>query len=188
MATAAETTTIREAVGYFRSAGTLQAAIDELMSSGFDRAELSLLASEQAVEEQLGHVYRKVAELEDDPKAARTFYVSDESVGAAEGALIGAPLYVAAGATGGVILASGGTMAAAILGAALAGGAGSLIGVTFAKLFGDRHAGHLKEQLDHGGLLLWVRTRNGTLEARAVDIMRRHSGHDVHVHTLAAEG
>ena len=43
-----ETDAIREAVGYFETADALQEAIDELMSSGFDRAELSLLAAEHA--------------------------------------------------------------------------------------------------------------------------------------------
>jgi hypothetical protein len=41
-------------------------------------------------------------------------------------------------------------MAAAILGAALAGGAGGLIGGILAKLIGDRHAHRLQEQLEHG--------------------------------------
>jgi hypothetical protein len=40
---------LREAVGVFPSAGYLQAAIDELLSSGFRRAELSLLAGEDVV-------------------------------------------------------------------------------------------------------------------------------------------
>ena len=38
---------VREAVGVFKGSAVLQAAIDELLASGFDRAELSLLASEQ---------------------------------------------------------------------------------------------------------------------------------------------
>jgi len=59
-----ETTTIREAVGVFHEWNALQAAVDELESSGFDRAELSLLAGEQAVQDKLGHVYEKVADLE----------------------------------------------------------------------------------------------------------------------------
>jgi hypothetical protein len=46
--------TVREAVGVFASEHDLQAAIDELLSSGFHRAELSLLASESAVKEKLG--------------------------------------------------------------------------------------------------------------------------------------
>ena len=46
--------TLREAVGVFTSANDLQEAIDELQSSGFHRAELSLLANEEAVNEKLG--------------------------------------------------------------------------------------------------------------------------------------
>lgn len=178
---------IREAVGYFKSPEALQAAVDELLSSGFDRAELSLLADESTVEEKLGHQYRKVAELEDEPQAARCCYVSTESIGDAEGALIGGPLYVAAGATAGVTLASGGTMAAAILGAALAGGTGGLIGSVLAKLVGDWHAHRIQEQLEHGGLLLWVRTRDADHEKTAIAIMQKHSGFDVHVHAIPAE-
>lgn len=177
---------IREAVGYFKAADELQSAIDELLSSGFDRAELSLLASEDAVEKHLGHKYKKVEELEDEPKVARCCYVSHEAIGDAQGGLIAAPLYVAATAAVGLVLASGGTMGAAILGAALAGGTGGLIGGLLAKLLGDQHARHMQEQLEHGGLLLWVRTWNEADEARATDIMKKHSGRDVHIHSLAA--
>ena len=178
--------TIREAVGYFQTADQLQAAIDDLMSSGFDRAELSLLAGEQAIEEQLGHRYRRVEELMDDPQVARRFYVSTEALGDAEGALIGGPFYVAALAAAGLVLASGGTMAAAIIGAALAGGTGGVIGGVLAKLVGDQEASYLQEQLERGGLLLWVRTRNAAKEKEAVAILQRHSGQEVHVHAIPA--
>lgn len=181
-----EVVKIREAVGYFESAQSLQEAIDDLLTSGFDRADLSLLASERAIKDKLKHRYSKVAGLEDDPAVARCSYVSTESIGDAEGSLIGAPLYVAATAAAGIILASGGTMAAAILGAALAGGAGSLIGGILARLVGEHQARHLQEQLEHGGLLLWVRTWDAADERRAMEILRRHSGRDVHVHAIPA--
>jgi hypothetical protein len=77
-------------------------------------------------------------------------------------------------------------MAAAILGAALAGGAGGLIGGILAKLVGDRHAEYLQEQLEHGGLLLWVRTRDAAHEQHAVDILKKHAGREVHVHAIPA--
>lgn len=186
MPSSQETNAIREAVGYFVTANELQEAIDELLSTGFDRADLSLLASDRAVEEKLGHKYRKVAELEDEAKVARSSYLSREALGDAEGALIGGPFYVAASAAAGIIVASGGTMAAAIIGAALAGGAGGLIGVILAKLIGEGHAHHLQEQLEHGGLLLWVRTWDAADERRATEILKKHSGRDVHVHSIAA--
>jgi hypothetical protein len=56
-----EARTVREAVGVFNRSEDLQDAIDELLSSGFDRAELSLLASEHAVEESLVIGMRKSA-------------------------------------------------------------------------------------------------------------------------------
>jgi hypothetical protein len=136
----------------------MQEAIDELMSSGFDRADLSLLATERASEQKLGHRSTKIKKLEDDPTIPRAAYVSTESVGDAEGGLIGGLMYVGATAAAGAIVATGGTLAAAIVGAALAGGAGGLIGSMLAAWVGDQHARHLQEHLDRGGLLLWART------------------------------
>ncbi|WP_338468054.1 hypothetical protein RXV95_05720 [Novosphingobium sp. ZN18A2] len=173
---------IREAVAYFDTAKDIEAAIDELLRSGFDRAEVSLLATESAVEEKLGHKYRKVSELEDDPAVPRTFYVPTESIGGAEGALISAPLYLAAFSTIGAVVASGGSLLAVIAAAVAAGGAGGALGTVLARLVGDHHAQYLQEQMRHGGLLLWVRTWDKADEERAVAILTRHTGHDVHIH------
>jgi hypothetical protein len=179
-----EALTIREAVGVFDSPDKLQEAIDDLMSSGFDRAELSLLAAEETVDQKLGHKYRKVAELEDDPIVPRCCYTSTESLGDAEGGLIGGLMYIGATAAAGAVVASGGTLALVIAAAALAGGVGGLFGSLLAKWVGDHHAQYLQEQLDHGGLLLWVRTRTAEHEQRATRILSGHSGRDVHVHAL----
>ena len=134
------TATIREAVGVFHDPDMLQEAIDELLSSGFDRAELSLLAGEHAIKEELHHRYRKVAELEDDPRVPRTAYVSLESIGDAEGGLIGGLMYIGAVVAGGAVVASGGTLAGAFLAAAMAGSAGGLFGSALAKLIDYHHA------------------------------------------------
>ena len=176
--------TIREAVGVFDNPEAFQEAIDKLMSSGFDRAELSLLASEQTVDEKLSHHYEKVKELEDNPKIPRAAYVSTESIGDAQGGLVGGLMYVGATAAAGAIVITGGTLAAAIAAAAVAGGAGGLIGSILAKWVGHRQAQYLQEQLNHGGLLLWVRTWDAGDEKRAVEILAKHSGRDVHVHAL----
>jgi hypothetical protein len=177
---------VREAVGVFNRPEQLQGAIDELLSSGFHRAELSLLASEHAVEEKLGDRFQKVEALEDDPKVPRTAYVSTAAIGGAEGAVIGTLMYVGATAAAGAILVSGGTLAAGIAAMALAGGVGGLIGTIVAKWIGDHHAQYLQQQIEHGGLLLWVRTWDLEEEKRAVEILRKHSGTDVHLHTIPA--
>ncbi len=174
----------REAVAVFKSASDLQAGIDDLLSNGFNRAELSLLANEDAVNKELGHAYQKASELEDDPAAPRVAYVSTETIGDAEGALIGTPLYIAAFAAAVAIVVSGGSLAAAIAGATVAGGAGAAIGTVLARLVGKQHAERIEDQLAHGGLLLWVRTWNAADEQRAREILEKHSGEDVHVHGL----
>src|SRR5688500_20325160 len=100
----------REAVAVFRSAEHFESAIDELLSSGFDRAELSLLAAEEAVEEKLGHHYQRGTELEDDMSVPRTCYVSTGARGDADGVLGGSLPYVGAVAAVGLVLASAGAL------------------------------------------------------------------------------
>jgi hypothetical protein len=178
--------TVREAVGVFHRAEELQAAIDDLLQSGFHRAELSLLASEHAVNRKLGHRYRKVSSLEDDPVIPRAAYVSPEAIGGAEGGLIGVLLYIGAVAAAGAIVASGGTLTAAIIGAVLSGGTGGVIGSLLAQWLGEEHGRHLQEQVERGGLLLWVRTWDAADEERAMRILKHHSGEHVHVHALPA--
>lgn len=182
MTIAQEAVSIREAVAVFDTGDTLQNAIDELLSSGFHRAELSLLANEAEVVSKLGHKYRKPSELQDDPSVPRAAYVSTEAIGDGQGALIGALFYVGAGLLMGPVAAAGGTLVEMVGAAVLGGGAGGLGGTWLAKLLGDQHEQRIKEQLQHGGLLLWVRTWNADEEDRAVQILKRHSGRDVHVH------
>lgn len=183
----AATGTVREAVGVFHDANALEAAVDELLTHGFDRSHLSLLASRQAVEQTLHHRFQKVAELEDDAAVPRVAYISRESIGDAEGGLVGGLMYVGAVAAAGGILASGGVVAGAVLGAILAGGAGGLVGSALARLIDEHHAHYLQDQLDSGGILLWVRTVDAAHEQRAREILERHSAGDVHVHGLPAE-
>lgn len=173
---------VREAVAVFATEQALQDAIDELLTSGYNQADLSLLASEDAITEKLGHRYRKVSELEDSPGGVEVAYVSPESRGDAQGAVIGALMYVGAGILMGPVAAAGEGIAAILSAAVIGGGLGGTIGSVLATLIGEQHADDIQQQLKHGGLLLWVRTWDPEHEKRAVDILKRHSGKDVHVH------
>ncbi len=175
---------VREAVGVFHDGRTFQEAIDDLLNSSFDYSELSLLAGEHTIMEKLGHEIERVKDAEDDPSVPRAAYIETESVGDGEGALIGGLFYVGAVAAAGAVVATGGTLAPAIAAAVAAGGAGGLIGSFLARWLDRHHAHYLQEQLDHGGLLLWVRTQTPEDERRACEILKRHSGEDVHVHDL----
>jgi hypothetical protein len=172
----------REAVGLFESSDALQGAIDELLSSGFDRADLSLLGSEQAISSTLSHSFERT-ELEDDLTAPRSAYVSPDAIGTAEGSLISALAYVGGVAAAGVIAVAGGPLTMIAIGAGVAGGAAGLVGARLAKMLGDRRAADIRGHLAAGGLLLWVRTWHVDDEVRAVGILTKHSGRDVHVHS-----
>lgn len=180
-----ETGGIREAVSLFKNSDVLQGAIDELLSSGFDRADLSLLGSEDAIDEVMGHAFQRT-DLEDNPATPRGVYVSPDAVGTAEGSLISVLAYVGGVTTAGAIAIAGGPLTLIVVGAGLAGGVGGLIGAGLAKLVGDRRAADIHDHLHAGGLLLWVRTWSSADERRAVAILARHSGRDVHVHSLPA--
>jgi len=185
MSFASRSDQVRETVAAFKNVAELEAAIDELLESGFNRSEISLLASEKAVEEKLGHYYEKPLEIEDDPEAPRVAYVSKESIGAAEGALIGGPLYVAAATAAGLVIAAGGPIVAAITAMTISGSAGALIGAVLAGYVGKKYARHIEEQLEHGGIVLWVNLRDAAHEARAAEILQKYAVGDLHVHEVA---
>jgi uncharacterized protein YdbL (DUF1318 family) len=179
-------TLIREAVGVFHSAQQLECAVEALEENGFDRAEISLLASQEAVREKLGHHFYDAKSLEDDPKVPRTAFVSTASVGDAEGALIGGLTYVGALAAAGAVVASGGALAMTLAAAMTGGASGGLIGGLLAGIVGEQHAAALQRQLERGGLLVWVRTATEAEEARACKVLAGNGGEDVHVHTIEA--
>jgi len=182
----AENTLGHEAVGVFHDPEMLQLAIDDLLSSGFDRADLSFLASRRAVEEKLGYAYKSVRELEDEPGVPTVAYVSTESIGDAKGGVAGALIYIGAVSTAGAIIASGGTVAAAIAAAVVAGTGGAALGAMLDRFIEKKHLRRIEEQLIRGGFLLWVRTCDAPHESRAVDILKRNRGDHVHVHDLSA--
>jgi len=175
---------VTEAVAVFHDVSDLDAAVEALQSAGFKRADISLLASEEAVEKKLGHRYERVEELEDDPKAPRVAYRTRESVGETEDVIIGSMTYLPAVLAAGTVVASAGVVAAAVTGTAIAG---ALIGTVLARWLDKSHAEHLQEQLEHGGLLLWVRTHDQQQEQTALKVLLEHSGTDVHVHRLPAK-
>lgn len=174
----------REAVALFSDERKLQAALAELTRRGFGTERFSLLASCDAIEAKLGHRFRKVADLEDNARVPRVAFVPKEIEQGSENSLIGALTYVAA--SFGLILASSGGLAPMILAATAAGGTVASAGEALKWLVGHEHHRVYEEQLKCGGLLVWVRVDNDQEAKSAVEILRRHSGGDVHLHTLGS--
>lgn len=171
---------LREVVAVFATPDALEAAVFELETQGFDRAAFSLLASEQAVEQKLGRRYRRIEEMEDEPDAPHATFFSKVSRIEAEFGLAPALAFLAAVAVG---LGSA-TITLPIL---IAAGAGATVGAGFGRLIHTRHAEQLREQLERGGILLWVSVRGAEEEAKAIAILKAHGAHDVHGHELAMD-
>lgn len=168
---------IREAVAVFEDADSLEAAVVALESHGFDRAAFSVLADEATVEEKLGHRYRSVREMEDEPAAPRETFFTHVSRAEAE---YGLPLGLAAVA--GLALAGVG----GLLPLLVAVGGGAALGSVLGQKLHQHHAQRMREQMARGGLLLWVNVRNEEEEKAALEILGQHSAHDLHVHDIAA--
>jgi len=171
------TGTIREAVAVFDDADSLEAAVVALESHGFDRAAFSVLADEATVEHKLGHRYRSIKEMEDEPAAPRETFFTHVSRTEAE---YGLPLGLAAVA--GLALAGVG----GVLPLLVAVGGGAAIGGVLGQKLHQHHAKRVREQLARGGLLLWVNLRDKAEEEAALHILGKHSAHDLHVHDISA--
>jgi len=167
---------IREAVAILENTEALDGAVYDLETRGFDRAAFSLLASEETVAEQLGHRYQQVKEVEDDPKVPRATFFS--RISRLEAEYLPAPALASIGA---IMFAGTGIGVPALI----AAGGGALIGAALGRLIHQHHAVAVQQQLKRGGLVLWVNVRNAREEQIALDVLREHSAHDVHVHDIA---
>ncbi len=150
---------IREAVASFPDRAHFRKAVSALVAAGFEPTDLSVLASHRplsAAEESRGDLI--AAGLSDEIK-----YIG--------------PLTIA-----GIILISGGPIAATV--AALVGA--GLGGAALKELFDDYTAAPHREEfaaaLHAGAALLWVRCADPELELRALRILDEAGGRHVHVH------
>src|SRR5665213_2897954 len=168
--------TIREVVAVFDDTKSLDGAVYALETRGFDRAAFSLLASEAAVAEKIGHRYQQMKDVEDDPNVPRGTFFS--RISRLEMDYLPAPFLASVGA-----LAFAGF--GPLLPVLVAVGAGALLGAALSGVMHEQHAALVKEQIARGGLLLWVDVRNAKEEETALEVLRAHSAHDVHVHDIA---
>jgi hypothetical protein len=169
--------TIREVVAAFGNAAALDNAVFDLETHGFDRAAFSVLATEDTVARELGHRYRQVREVEDDPLVPRETFFSKMS--RLEAVYLPAP---GLASLGWLTLAGVGGAVPAVI----AAGIGGLIGAVLGGLIQQHYATRVQEQLARGGIVLWVNVRDSAEEEHALQILRGLGAQDVHAHELAA--
>jgi hypothetical protein len=173
---------VPEAVGVFESFETLQAAFYDLRSVGFHHSDISLLGRQEVLEEKLGKAFWRAPDLEDDPRAPRANFVSEEAMGELEGGIVGGFFFVGSYIAMMAMLTPASTLAASIAAIAIGGSPTAIIGALLARRVDKGHKEYYGNQIRHGGILMWVRTRDKEREDLAVKILKGHSGRDVHVH------
>src|SRR5436190_20845683 len=153
---------VREAVGSSPDREHFRNAVAALLAAGFDRSEISVLASHDSL-----------AVAEDEPGTSKGILAA----GLTEEIKYVAPLTVA-----GIIVLSGGPIAiavAAVVGAGLGGAA-------LKELFDDYTAAHHSENfaaaLKAGAALPWVRCGDPDRQLAATRILEEAGGRHVHVH------
>ena len=177
----------KEVVAVFDDADALETAVNELETSGFDRAAISVLATSAKAERHIASLYRALREIEDSSDAPREAFVSRHSRTEGEAAAVGVPLYIGGIAGAFAIVASGGTLALAIAAAIAGGAAGAGLGALLAMAIGRHHSARIGEALRRGGLILWVTVATSEAEKRALALLERLGGQDVHVHEIHRE-
>ncbi|BAI71316.1 hypothetical protein AZL_006780 [Azospirillum sp. B510] len=181
--------TLREAVAVFDSRDALQNAVDDLTLAGFQRHELSLLASDETIRERLGDDSPRDADsLAHDPDAPRQAYLSPEDVGSGKGVAVGFPAYVGAIIATGAVLATGGTALAAAAAAAAAGLGSGAAGSFLSQWITDKRNEPMLQRLDAGGILLWVAVGDAAREAMALEILNRHAARPAETHDVRQSG
>lgn len=177
-----EMTGAREAVGVFDNPFEMDAAIAELENTAFPRDAISILANTPDIKKQFGTSVVRPEDVEDDPDAPRTVPVHPEEKAMGIAALIGVTVYTAM--TAGVVFFGQAStpfdwMAAIILGSV----GGAAIGIAvwlFTRHLRNRRA----QQIQAGGIVMWVRTPDEDRENLARDILMKHGAHDVHIHQV----
>lgn len=176
--------TVREVVGIFHDAKSLEKAADALMSGGIDRSLLSLIATEDVLREKLGGKLGSAEDLADDESVPRISYADHSEVSLGQGALISGLFYVGAMIGTGVVFASGGAPLVALIAGTVGGVSAGGIGAALSMRLGQVVAGKVEDEVARGGLILWARTPTPESEEKALKIMRDCGAYDVHAHGL----
>jgi hypothetical protein len=131
---------VREVTGVFHSRDALETAVGALLESGFDWADIDIMAGADAIVEKLGGIYAPTGELADMPEAPRRFFRAREDVTVPLAGAAGILTYIGATAAALGVVASGGALAAAVAAAAAGGAAAGGIGALIARTRGQEEA------------------------------------------------
>ena len=175
----------REVTGVFHSRRALDTAVQDLLSSGFDRADIDVSASPDEQQRRLNYQAIPAADLADIPAAARRPYVGgDDRLGieVVTASVVGC---VVALVMAFYLVSREMTPLTVIVVSVLSGivTAAAAIRPLRRLMQRDRVRG-LEPVAEWEGLLIWVRVQSPEKEALAQEILLRHGGEAVHIHEI----
>jgi hypothetical protein len=172
---------VREVAGIVRSGAAAEAAIDALLSAGFDRADIDLLPNDDEVRQRLGGVYVAAEELPDIPEVPRHAAVRRDDITGLIVLMVA--LFAAIGGVAGAIVAAardagwGASAALVCAGIVIAGGLAAAAAGRYLRrraVFGP----------NADDIVLWVRVRSPKSEERARRILMANGAQAVRVHEI----
>jgi hypothetical protein len=175
----------REVTGVFHSRKTLVAAAEDLLLSGFDRADIDVSASVDELARRLNYASIPPADLADTPAAARRPFIDEDDAFGTKAVVGSISGCIAAVAVAFFLVAKDvnplSVVVVSILIGLVVGGLATLL--VHRRFQGERLRG-LENLSEAEGLLIWVRVRSPEKESEAQEILLRHGGKAVHVHEI----
>ncbi len=180
-----QSVTVREVVGTFHNLEMLESMVVALTAAGFDKSEVDLMASREAVLKKLPAIYSDPIHLAEVAELPRRELVTRDEGATVTGVVFGTLIALAALGAAVPVVASGGALAAVIAATAAGGAAGAGIAkILRGSILNGVGAEALERDLRAGGLVVFVRARDASAEERAQHIMRKSGGLNVHVHEI----
>lgn len=166
----------REAVGVFDDLDSLNAAVAELELVAFPRHDISILSPEDPIPTKIAQHSTLVK---------RTMLVRPEENAIFSGVIIGGGAY--AGAITAALVIGPSASTASLVGMVVLGMiAGMLLGGFVTQIIALRQRQSWNRQVRRGGSVLWVRSAGPASEHKAMRIMRKYGGQNIHIHNKGA--
>jgi hypothetical protein len=179
-----ERTRVREVAGVFHAYDPLDAAADDLLQAGFDRADVDIIGDLRVAYRRIG-AYVAPEELADVSVAPRRPYFNRQDVAVATSVVAGTLACIVGMAVAydaAVSSVSTGVAVGAALVAALA--AGGVVAGFVARHLGRRAPEGMEWLVPERGIIIWVRVRSPEQERAAQAILRSHGAQAVRVHEI----
>lgn len=172
----------REATAVFPDEASLNRAVDALMQAGLTQEDMSVLAHDKHLSGS-----QSADQLADSDKADITAFETQDSRTEGQAAIVGTPALLAGLGAALAISTVGTALIPAFVvtaGSTIVGGG---VGAILARVFGRKHADYIQQQIQDGGIVLWVRTEDEAQDNVVLGILKENGGKNAHIHKITRE-